>query len=421
VTGSRANPPATGPAHPPTGVAASAGAHASAQASAQASAAGTLLDAGTLGQLQAVLEQGVAEGRMPGAVVHVERSGASWRRAVGQRALEPAPEPLDERAVYDCASLTKVVCTASVMARLMQDGLVRPDDPVRRHLGEFAAGDAITLRHLLTHTSGLPASLSLAQPWQGAQAALELACASVPTHAPGTFFRYSDINFILLGHIAARAAGLPLEVLVQEWFFGPLRMQDSGYLPLSRHAPARLVPTEWSDSPVAGGRPAEPGAPGPRAVMLRGHVHDPTARRMGGVAGHAGLFSTAADLARFARMIVRGGELDGVRVLSEAAVSRMLEVSSPPALADRRSLGWDLESTFSRARGARYPAGSAGHTGFTGCALWIDRGSGAFHELLSNRVHPRTRETIVAIYEAVGTLAAQAAGLPLRPGPAPGN
>jgi CubicO group peptidase (beta-lactamase class C family) len=153
--------------------------------------------------------------------------------------------------------------------------------------------------------------------------------------------------------------------------------------------------------------------------MLRGHVHDPTARRMGGVAGHAGLFSTAADLARFARMVVRGGELDGTRVLSEAAVARMLALASPPALADRRSLGWDLESAYSRARGARYPAGSAGHTGFTGCALWIDRGSGAFHVLLSNRVHPRTREPIVAIYEEVGTLAAQAAGLPPRPGPAP--
>lgn len=384
-------------------------------------AATATLEPGALGQLQAVLEKGVAEGRMPGAVVHVERAGASWRRAVGQRALEPSSEPLDEQAVYDCASLTKVVCTATVMARLMQDGLVRPDDPVRRHLGEFAGGDAITLRHLLTHSSGLPASLSLAQPWQGAQAALELACASVPTHAPGTFFRYSDINFILLGHIAARVAGRPLDVLVQDWIFGPLRMRDSGYLPLARHALPRLVPTEWSDSPVAGGTPTEPGAPGPRPVMLRGHVHDPTARRMGGVAGHAGLFSTVADLARFARMIVRGGELDGVRVLSEAAVSRMLEVASPPALADRRSLGWDLESTFSRARGARYPAGSVGHTGFTGCALWIDRGSGAFHVLLSNRVHPRTRETIVAIYEAVGTLAAQAAGLPPRPGAAPGN
>ncbi len=384
-------------------------------------AASSQLDRGALERLQAVLEKGVAEGRMPGAVVHVERGGASWCRAVGLRALEPAPEALDEQAVYDCASLTKVVCTATVVARLMQEGLLRPDDPVSRHLGEFAGGSAITLRHLLTHTSGLLASLSLAQPWQGAQAALERACASVPTHPPGTFFRYSDINFILLGHIAARVAGRPLDVLAQDWIFGPLRMRDSGYLPLSRHALPRLVPTEWSDSPVAGGTPAEPGAPGPRPVMLRGHVHDPTARRMGGVAGHAGLFSTAADLARFARMIVRGGELDGARVLSQETVTRMLEVASPAAVADRRSLGWDAESTFSRARGARYPAGSAGHTGFTGCAMWIDRASGAFHVLLSNRVHPRTRETIVAIYEEVGTLAAQAAGLPLRPVPAPGN
>ena len=374
------------------------------------------LDATALERLQAVLEQGVAEGRMPGAVVHVERGTAAWCRAVGRRALEPAPEALDEQAVYDCASLTKVVCTATVVARLMQDGLLRPEDPVRRHLAEFAGGDAITLRHLLTHSSGLPASLSLAQPWQGAPAALERACASVPTHAPGTFFRYSDVNFILLGQIAARVAGRPLEVLVQEWIFVPLGMRDSGYLPLLRHPLARLVPTEWSDSPVAGGTPAGPGA-----TMLRGQVHDPTARRMGGVAGHAGLFSTAADLARFARMIVRGGELDGVRVLSEAAVARMLEVASPSGLADQRSLGWDVASTYSRARGARYPAGSAGHTGFTGCALWIDRTSGAFHVLLSNRVHPRTRESIVAIYEEVGTLAAQAAGLPPRPGAAAGG
>jgi CubicO group peptidase (beta-lactamase class C family) len=390
-------------------------------------AAAAPLEADALERLQAVLERGVAEGRMPGAVVHVERGGASWCRAVGRRAVEPVSEPLDEQAVYDCASLTKVVCTATVLARLMQDGLVQPEDPVRRHLPAFAGGSAITLRHLLTHTSGLPAGLPLAAPWQGRAAALELACTRTPTHAPGAFFRYSDVNFILLGEIAARVTGRALEALVRDWILAPLRMRDSGYLPLSRHPAARLVPTEWSDAPVASGASGE-GAPsgaatgaaaGPGPAMLRGHVHDPTARRMGGVAGHAGLFSTAADLARFARMVVRGGELDGTRVLSEAAVARMLALASPPALADRRSLGWDLESAYSRARGARYPAGSAGHTGFTGCALWIDRGSGAFHVLLSNRVHPRTREPIVAIYEEVGTLAAQAAGLPPRPGPAP--
>jgi CubicO group peptidase (beta-lactamase class C family) len=141
--------------------------------------------------------------------------------------------------------------------------------------------------------------------------------------------------------------------------------------------------------------------------MLRGQVHDPTARRMGGVAGHAGLFSTAADLARFARMLLQGGELDGVRVLSTQAVATMTAAATPAALTERRSLGWDVDSPFSRARGQRYPLGSFGHTGFTGCALWIDPFSRTFHVLLSNRVHPRTRESIVALYEQVGTLAAQ--------------
>ena len=408
----------------PRGYAGNVNANPDAPAVPPPTAAAAPLEAGALRRLRAVLEQGVAEGRMPGAVVHVERGGASWRCAVGQRALEPAGEPLDEQAVYDCASLTKVVCTATIMARLMQEGLVQPGDPVRWHLPAFAGGHAITVGHLLTHASGLPAGLPLAEPWQGQATALELACARTPTHGPGTFFRYSDVNFILLGEIAARLTGQPLDTLAQDWIFGPLRMHDSGYLPLSRHAATRLVPTEWSDSPVASGA-CDEGAPRAHAdtgpAMLRGQVHDPTARRMGGVAGHAGLFSTVADLARFARMVVHGGELDGARVLSEAAVRRMLEVATPPSLADRRSLGWDLESAYSRARGARYPAGSAGHTGFTGCALWIDRASGAFHVLLSNRVHPRTREPIVAIYEEVGTLAGEAAGLPLRAGPPPGD
>ena len=388
--------PAPAPAAPTVG---SASAHGAAGA----------LEKAALERLRLALEQGVAEGRLPGAVVHVERHGAHWRRAVGLRALEPRPEPLDEHAVYDCASLTKVVCTAPVLARLMQDGLLRPDDPVRRHLPEFASGESITLRHLLTHTSGLPAGLPLATAWQGPRAAVALACTRTPTHAPGTFFRYSDVNFILLGEVAARVTGQVFETLVQQWILDPLGMRDSGFLPLARHPAARLVPTEWSNAPVASA-----GAPTAQPSMLRGLVHDPTARRMGGVAGHAGLFSTAADLARFARMVAAGGELEGVRVLKQETVARMLEVASPHAVPERRSLGWDVESPYSRARGARYPAGSVGHTGFTGCALWIDRGSGAFHVLLSNRVHPRAREPIVALYEEVGTLAAQAAGLPQR-------
>jgi CubicO group peptidase (beta-lactamase class C family) len=384
-----------------------------------------------LARLRQALERGVALGQLPGAVVVVGHGDAQWCEAVGQRALEPVPEALEVQAVYDCASLTKVVCTVPVMARLMQDGALHVDQPVADFVPEFGAEDAsgasggmggagrITLRHLLTHTSGLPAGLPLATPWQGCAAAVALACTRAPTHAPGTFFRYSDVNFILLGEVAERVAGRALEALVQEWFFAPLRMHDSGYLPLARHAAARCVPTEWSDAPVASGAsPDAAGSPDAAPTMLRGQVHDPTARRMGGVAGHAGLFSTAADLARFARMIVRGGELDGVRVLSEAAVQRMLAVASPAAVPQRRALGWDVDSPYSRARGARYPLGSVGHTGFTGCALWVDRASGAFHVLLSNRVHPRARESIVELYEAVGTLAAEAAGLPARAGSA---
>ena len=166
----------------------------------------------------------------------------------------------------------------------------------------------------------------------------------------------------------------------------------------------RIAPTEWE-----GEIGAAPETRAAGASLLRGQVHDPTARRMGGVAGHAGLFSTAADLARFARMVLQGGELDGVRVLSPQAVARMTTVATPPTLPERRSLGWDIDSPFSRARGTGYRLGSFGHTGFTGCALWIDPFSRSFHVLLSNRVHPRTLDSIVALYEQVATLAAQAA------------
>ncbi|MFM8769479.1 MAG: serine hydrolase domain-containing protein, partial [Rubrivivax sp.] len=167
---------------------------------------------------------------------------------------------------------------------------------------------------------------------------------------------------------------------------------------------SRIAPTEW-DGEIGAAPNAQVLA---NLKMLRGQVHDPTARRMGGVAGHAGLFSTAADLARFARMVLQGGELDGVRVLSPEAVARMTAVATPPGLPEQRSLGWDIDSPYSRARGQRYPRGSFGHTGFTGCALWIDPFSRTFHVLLSNRVHPRTRDSIVALYEQVGTLAAEA-------------
>ena len=384
-------------------------------------AASRLLDPARLILIDQALAAAVRAGQLPGAVVRVERLGPgrgadsaleAYERAVGLKALEPAPEPLDAATVYDCASLTKGVVTATVLAKLMQDGALQPGSAVRSLLPAFASdrgGPPITVGQLLTHTSGLPAGLPLQPAWNGPQAALALAATRTPTHPPGTFFRYSDVNFILLGQIAQRLTGQTLDALAHEWIFRPLGMRDSGFRPLAdpqawAQVPLeRIAPTEWE-----GEIGAAPEARPLGAALLRGQVHDPTARRMGGVAGHAGLFSTAADLARFARMVLQGGELEGVRVLSTQAVARMTAVATPAQVPELRSLGWDIDSPFSRARGARYPVGSFGHTGFTGCSMWIDPFSRTFHVLLSNRVHPRTRESIVALYEQVGTLAAQA-------------
>lgn len=368
------------------------------------------LDPVVLDRVGQALSAAVAAGQLPGAVVRIERHphigqgdppAAVFEHAVGLKALEPVPEPLAVDTVYDAASLTKVVVTAPLVLRLEAQGALDIEAPVRWLLPDFAGPPGITVRHLLTHTSGLPAGLPLEADWAGPEAALALACRRDPTHAPGTFFRYSDVNFILLGEIVQRLAGQPLDALAQAWLFGPLGMRDSGFRRLGAPAsipPERIAPTEWTPEAAAG-----------RPRLLRGEVHDPTARRMGGVAGHAGLFSTAADIARYARMVLGGGQLDGVRVLEEATVARMTAVATPPAMAERRSLGWDIDSPFARARGLRYPVGSFGHTGFTGCALWIDPASRSFSLLLSNRVHPRAVESIVALYEQVATLAAEAA------------
>jgi CubicO group peptidase (beta-lactamase class C family) len=334
----------------------------------------------------------IGAGRTPGAVVHVGWREGGWTGAFGLRDSLQPPVPAEASTVYDCASLTKVVVTAPVLARLMHEGALAAATPVRAVLPAFRGGDAITVGQLLTHTSGLEASLRAEPPWSGAGQAVALACASLPTDAPGTLFRYSDINFVLLAAIAERLTGQGLERLAREWVLEPLGMHDSGFLPLQRLPATRIAPTARDEA----------------GTLLCGVVHDPTARRMGGVAGHAGLFSTAGDLARFARAVLGGGALDGRRVLPAEAVRAMTAVATPATLPVQRSLGWDIDSPHSRARGSGYAGGSFGHTGFTGCALWIDPAAGGFHVLLSNRVHPVARDSIVDVYEAVATQAARA-------------
>lgn len=347
------------------------------------SAAAAPLDAQALRGLEALIDDAIQSQRIPGALLWVERDGVAWHIALGQRAVEPRAEALDASTIFDAASLTKPVVTTTLVMQALERGAIAVDDPLQRHLPAFEGGEAIRLRHLLTHCSGLPAVLPLEPSWTGRDAAIALACRARPTHAPGEAFRYSDVNFILLGAMLERLAGTPLQEQAWQSVLQPLGMQDSGYLPLRRHPAQRIAPTQWEG-----------------AQMLRGEVHDPTARRMGGVAGHAGLFSTLPDLARFARW-----------VLATPGTMRMTAVASPSSLTEKRGLGWDVDSPFSRPRGKGYPVGSFGHTGFTGCAMWIDRGSRSFYVLLSNRVHPKGGPSIVPLYEQVATLAALAVGL----------
>jgi len=187
-------------------------------------------------------------------------------------------------------------------------------------------------------------------------------------------------------------------------------MHDSGYLPLRRIDRAAIAPTGRLPAAADGALDADM-----TGGLLQGVVHDPTVRRIGGVAGSAGVFTTARDVARFARMLLAGGELDGVRILQPASVRLLTTVQTPPGIAALRGLGMDIDSPFAqRPRGTRYPVGSFGHTGFTGCILWIDPGSGSFYVLLSNRVYPDDKANVLSLYSQLGTLAAESAGVPAQ-------
>jgi uncharacterized protein YbbC (DUF1343 family) len=345
-----------------------------------------------LAAMDAAITSAIASNKLPGGVLWLERHGEVYRKTHGRRAVEPAAEPMTEDTIFDAASLTKVMACAPAVLLLVERGQVKLDDPVSQHIPAFAAEgkERVTLRHLLTHTSGQRAGIGGAGNWQGQEGAIQRACAEKLLTPPGTAFRYSDINFFVLGEVVQRVSGRRLEDFVAKEIYQPLKMADTGYLPPKSRL-ARIAPTERS-----GGE------------MLRGVVHDPTARRMGGVAGHAGVFTTAADLARFARMMLHGGELEGVRIFKPETVKLMTSVQSPPGIEARRGLGWDIDSGYSRPRGRLFPIGSYGHTGFTGTCLWIDPFSETFWIFLSNRVHPDGKGNILPLQATLATLAAMA-------------
>jgi CubicO group peptidase (beta-lactamase class C family) len=347
-----------------------------------------------LAEMDREIAAAIGDKKCPGGVLWLERGADAYRRSYGNRSVTPSVEPMTEDTIFDAASLTKVLaCTPAVML-LVERGAIDLSAPVRRYLPEFpqepAGFSPVTVRHLITHTSGLRPGISSRGDWQGLQGALGQVSQEKLQAEPGSTFRYSDINFIVLGALVERVSGMPLNEFVQREIYAPLGMKDSGYLPPAQKTP-RIAPTE-----VVNGSP------------LRGVVHDPTARKMGGVAGHAGLFTTAADISRFARMLLNLGELEGKRIFKPETVRLMTSVQTPENLSTRRGLGWDIDSSYSGPRGKLFPLGSFGHTGWTGTSLWIDPFSRTFVIFLSNRNHPTEAGSVIALRSKLGTLAAQA-------------
>src|SRR5262245_33013595 len=330
-----------------------------------------------LAYLDEIIEAEIAKKQAPGAVVIVGRQGKIvWRRAYGNRALEPQPEPMTVDTIFDIASLTKVVATATSMMILVERGLVRLGDPVSRYIPEFGEMGKrnITVEQLLTHRSGLIPDNDIKDYEQGPEEAMRNIWKLAPLVEPGSKFIYSDVNYIVLAELVKRLSGKPIDQFAAENIFRPLGMKDTGYKPDASLAP-RIAPTEKRGD-----------------KWMRGEVHDPRAYLLGGVAGHAGLFSTADDLAIYCQMILNFGEYCGARILSPMGVARMTEARPTGGNAVdgmARGVGWDIFTGYSANRGDLFPVGSFGHTGFTGTSLWIDPSSETFVVFLCNRVHPR--------------------------------
>ncbi|MEQ1748278.1 MAG: serine hydrolase domain-containing protein [Prosthecobacter sp.] len=361
-----------------------------------------------LAALDVAVEQAMREGIIVGAALWVEREGEAYHKAFGNRTFKPAAESMTEDTIFDVASVTKAVATASAAMLCVERGLMHLDDPVVKHLPEFTGDgrEKITIKHLLLHTSGLQVNLNNTKPpFSRTRAeAYTLAFREKPRFEPGSAFGYSSVGSMMLGFAIEKATGRRFDEFCRSELFEPLGMKDTVFRPSAELLP-RVAPTS---SPQ------------------RGIVDDRVAREMGGVSGHATLFTTTSDLARFARMMLGGGSLDGVRLFKPETIQRMTSVQSPAGLLSpdaknlpvRRALGWDIHTPYrtpphdySLARGALFPIGSYGHTGWTGQMLWIDPTSKTFVIFLCNRYVPGGKDTrafVSKLHHRLSTLAAEA-------------
>ncbi|MCH4091107.1 serine hydrolase domain-containing protein [Acetobacter sp.] len=347
-------------------------------------------------EVDSLLSGAVQRGEIPGVVTVIGQNDLILHRAVmGHRALIPAPEPMSWDTRFDMASLTKATITAPAIMQFWEQGAFQLDDPVARYLPDFAQNGkaAITIRHLLTHYSGLAPDLDLSTSWTGKDEAIRRAMAAVPQAPTGQHFVYSDINFIVLGLLVEQFSRLPLDVYATRHILQPIGMRESGFLPAETLKPL-IAPTQYDE----------------HHVPLRGVVHDPTARRMSGVAGHAGLFSDAQDMVLYASSLLDRltGRVSNYPLRTETL--RLMTSPQSPGETDQRGLGWDIATHYSTPRGDVFPVGSFGHTGYTGTSLWMDAASAAFVLILTNRVHPldANGKAIVKLRHDVATVAARA-------------
>jgi uncharacterized protein YbbC (DUF1343 family)/CubicO group peptidase (beta-lactamase class C family) len=361
-----------------------------------------------LSRMDGIINASIEKKELPGAVVLVGRHGkVLWRKAYGARAVEPQREAMTVDTIFDLASLTKVVATTTSIMILIEQGKIRLSDPVVQFIPEMKGEgrDAITIEQLLTHMAGFAPDFDLRERWTGYDEAIKHLYREPLRNPPGTRFVYSDINYIALGEVVHRVSGLTLDDFARRNIFTPLGMSDTGFRPDAKLWP-RIAPTEKRRGQMnyLGDSGADAGVEGEQ--WLRGQVHDPTSFRMSGVAGHAGLFSTADDLAIFCQMLLQGGVYKGTRILSPMAIATM---TSPRAVAESgaaRGLGWDLATTFSTNRGDLFPLGSFGHTGFTGTSIWIDPATDLFVIFLSNRVHPDGKGDVASLRGRVASIVA---------------
>lgn len=374
-------------------------------------------------KLQAIdreIEAAISRADIPGAVLRIESKGGVYEKAFGKRLVSPGSEAMTVDTIFDLASLTKVMATTPSILKLVEDGRLSLDDPVAKWIPEFLAGgvrpeaaeprpvakerEGITIRHLLTHQSGLPPGIFLSEgDFWGYDEGVRRAATVGLLEKPGTRFRYSDVNFILLGEIVRRVSGERIELFAAKQFFAPLGMTETGYRPAVESL-ARIAPTTVI---------ADYG-------LLRGQVHDPTARRMEGIAGHAGLFGTVRDVAIYTRFFLTGKGPDGQTLLHPDTITKATTNQLPAGLGVARGLGWDISSTFGTQRGEKFPLAGFGHTGWTGTSIWVDPGSETFVILLTNRNHPSEAGKVKPLRTRVGTLAAEAVGYTkLVPAPEP--